>query len=291
MLLRSLFRSLLLTFALFSSAFAQVNPDWTTNHAPFRVVGNVYYVGSKDLASYLITTPEGDILINSNLPSSVPQIRKNIEALGFHFKDVKILLISHGHWDHAAGSAEIKQLTGAKYMVMEADVPVVESGGKMDFQYGAEAGSHFPATKVDRVLHDGDLVKLGGVVLVAHKTPGHTKGCTTWTIKVQEKGRTYNVVIVGSPNVNPGYKLVNNTAYPGIAEDYELTFHTLRSLPCDVFLGAHGGYFGMEAKYARMSAGGENPFVDPQGYANYVAEREQTFRRELAKQSGHDVSN
>ena len=286
-----LLRSLLLTFALFSSAFAQDNPDWTTNHVPFRVVGNVYYVGSNDLASYLITTPQGHILINSNLPSSVPQIRKNVEALGFHFKDVKILLISHGHWDHAAGSAEIKQLTGAKYMVMDADVPLVESGGKTDFQYGAEAGSQFPVTKVDRVLHDGDVVKLGGVVLVAHKTPGHTKGCTTWTMKVQEKGRTYNVVIVGSPNVNPGYKLVNNTAYPGIAEDYKLTFRTLKALPCDVFLGAHGAYFGMEAKYSRMSAGGENPFVDPQGYASYVAEREETFRRELAKQSGSDASN
>ena len=201
--------------------FAQDNPEWTTPHAPFRVVGNVYYVGSKDLASYLITTPQGHILINSNLTSSVPQIEKSVEALGFHFSDVKILLISHAHWDHAAGSAEIKQLTGAKYMVMDADVPVVESGGKTDFQYGAEAGSQFPPTKVDRVLHDGDEVQLGGVVLVAHKTPGHTKGCTTWTMKVQEKGKTYNVVIVGSPNVNPGYKLVNNAAYPGIAQDYE----------------------------------------------------------------------
>lgn len=280
-----LFRSLLLTLVFISSALAQNNPDWTTNHAPFRIIGNVYYVGSKDLASYLITTSQGDILINSNLPSSVPQIRKNVEALGFHFKDVKILLISHGHWDHAAGSAEIKRLTGAKYMVMDADVPVVESGGKTDFQYGSSAESQFPATKVDRVLHDGDEVKLGGVVLVAHKTPGHTKGCTTWTMKVREDTKTYNVVIVGSPNVNRGYKLVGNTAYPAIAQDYELTFRTLESLPCDVFLGAHGGYFGMEAKYARMKAGGVNPFIDPEGYKSYIAEREQAFRKELAKQT------
>ncbi len=280
------FRSLLLTLLFACSAFAQVNPEWTTNHAPFRVIGSVYYVGSQDLASYLITTPQGLILINSSLPSSVPLIRKNVEALGFHFKDVKILLISHGHWDHAAGSAEIKRLTGAKYMVMDADVPVVESGGKDDFQYGNSAESQFPATKVDRVLHDGDEVKLGGVVLVAHKTPGHTKGCTTWTMKVREDNKTYNVVIVGSPNVNTGYKLVDNTAYPTIAQDYELTFRTLKSLPCDVFLGAHGSYFGMEAKFPRMKAGGVNPFVDPEGYRSYVAEREQAFRTELAKQSG-----
>jgi len=281
-----LLRSLLLTFALACGAFAQSNPDWTTPHKPFRVIGNVYYVGSKDLASYLITTSQGDILINSNLTSSVPLIKKNVEALGFHFTDVKILLISHGHWDHAAGSAEIKRLTGAKYMVMDADVPVVESGGKTDFQYGADAGSHFPATKVDRVLHDGDEVKLGGVVLVAHKTPGHTKGCTTWTMKVREDAKSYNVVFVGSPNVNTGYKLVGNAAYPEIARDYESTFQTLKSLPCDVFLGAHGGYFGMEAKFARMKPGGVNPFVDPEGYKSYVAEREQAFRTELAKQSG-----
>jgi len=280
------FRSLLLTLLFACSAFAQVNPEWTTNHAPFRVIGSVYYVGSQDLASYLITTPQGLILINSSLPSSVPLIRKNVEALGFHFKDVKILLISHGHWDHAAGSAEIKRLTGAKYMVMDADVPVVESGGKDDFQYGNSAESQFPATKVDRVLHDGDEVKLGGVVLVAHKTPGHTRGCTTWTMRLREDNKTYNVVIVGSPNVNTEYKLVDNTAYPTIAQDYELTFRTLKSLPCDVFLGAHGSYFGMEAKFPRMKAGGVNPFVDPEGYRSYVAEREQTFRTELAKQSG-----
>ena len=281
-----LFRSLLLMLVCLSPAFAQDNPDWTMNHAPFRIIGNVYYVGSKDLASYLITTSQGDILINSSLPSSVELIRKNVEALGFHLKDVKILLISHAHWDHAAGSAEIKRLTGAKYMVMDADAPVVESGGKTDFQYGSSKESQFPPTKVDRVLHDGDEVKLGGVVLVAHKTPGHTKGCTTWTMKVREDTKTYNVVIVGSPNVNTGYKLVGNAEYPTIAQDYEQTFRTLQSLPCDVFLGAHGGYFGMEGKYARMKAGSTNPFVDPEGYKSYIAEREQTFRRELAKQSG-----
>jgi len=283
-----LFRALLLTLLFVGSAFSQDNPDWTTPHTPFRIVGNVYYVGSKDLASYLITTPQGHILINSNLTTSVPQIEKSVEALGFHFKDVKILLIIHGHWDHAAGSAAVVKATGAKYMVMDADVPLIEAGGKTDFQYGSEAGSQFPPAKVDRVLHDGDEVRLGGVVLVAHKTPGHTKGCTTWTMTVADGGKSYHVVIVGSPNVNTGYRLVKNAAYPGIAQDYEQTFRTLKALPCDVFLGAHGGYFGMEAKFQRIKEGGANPFVDPEGYRSYVAEREQAFRRELAKQSGDD---
>jgi metallo-beta-lactamase class B len=169
-------------------------------------------------------------------------------------------------------------------MVMDADVPEIEAGGKGNFQYGDVLTSRYQPTKVDRVLHDGDEVRLGGTVLVAHLTPGHTKGTTTWTTKVADGGKTYDVVIVGSPNVNAGYKLVNNDLYPQIAYDYETMFRVLKSLPCNVFLGAHGDYYGMEAKYARLKEGGENPFIDPDGYKKYVAEREQAFRTELAKQ-------
>ena len=278
------FRSLILTLAFASSLFAQASPDWTEPFSPYRIVGNIYYVGSRGLASYLITTPQGHILINSGLEESVPLIRKSIEKLGFQFRDVKILLISHAHWDHCAGSAVIQEITGAKYMVMDADVPVIESGGKGDFQYGNSRASLYRPAKVDRVLHDGDEVTLGDTVLVAHLTPGHTKGCTTWTLTATESGKTYNVVIVGSPNVNPGYKLVDNTLYPRIAQDYDRMFHVLGSLPCDVFLGAHGNYYGMEAKFARLNKGGPNPFIDPEGYKSYVAEREQAFRLELEKQ-------
>ena len=285
MLLKVLFRSLIVTLALAGSLFAQGSPEWTQTFPPHRVMSNVYYVGSKGLASYLITTSQGHILINSSLESSVPLIRESIEKMGFRFSDVKILLISHAHWDHCAGSALVKELTGAKYMVMDADVPEVEAGGKGNFQYGNSADTLYKPAKVDRVLHDGDEVKLGDVVLVAHRTPGHTKGCTTWTMKVIDGGKAYNVVIVGSPNVNPGYKLVNNALYPQIAQDYELMYRTLKSLPCDIFLGAHGGYYGMEEKFSRMKEGGVNPFVDPEGYKNYVAERESAFRTELKKQS------
>ena len=277
-------RILILLFALSGSVSAQTNQDWTQPFPPHRVIGNVYYVGSKDLASYLITTPQGHILINSSLTSSPALIRQSVEQLGFKFSDIKILLISHAHADHCAGSARIKQLTHAKYMVMDGDVPVVEDGGKSDFHYGKSPDMHFPPTKVDRVLHDGDEVRLGGVVLVAHKTPGHTKGCTTWTMKVNGRHNVYNVVIVGSPNVNPGYKLVNNEAYPQIAQDFEQTFRVLKALPCDVFLGAHGSYYGMVAKYAKIKNGGANPFIDPAGYKAFVADREQAFLAELHRQ-------
>ncbi|HJT72014.1 MAG TPA: subclass B3 metallo-beta-lactamase [Terriglobales bacterium] len=249
-----------------------------------HVIANLYFVGSKSLGIYLVTTPKGHILINAGLEASIPAIQKSVESMGFRFSDIKILLISHAHWDHNAGAAAIKKLTHAKYMVMDADVPVVESGGRKDFAYGGEPDTFYPPAKVDRVLHDGDTVELGGTVLTAHLTPGHTKGCTTWTMKVQNGGKTYDVVIVGSPNVNPGYKLVNNPAYPEIASDYEKGFQVLRSLHCDVFLGAHGNYYDMEGKYARLKQGAENPFIDPEGYENYVGEREQAFRAELATQ-------
>jgi metallo-beta-lactamase class B len=265
---------------------AATNADWTTPIAPFRIAGNLYYVGSRDLASYLVVTPQGDILINSSLESSVPLIRSSVEQLGFKFQDVKILLISHAHSDHDAGSAEIKQETGAQYMVMDGDVPVVESGGAQDFQYPNE---RYPALKVDRVLHDADQVRLGNALLIAHKTPGHTRGCTTWTMQVTDGQRLLNVVIVGSWNVNPGYRLVDRpgqaASYPGIAADFQHTFPLLATLPCDVFLGAHGAYFHMLEKLERLRAGSsQNVWIDPIGYQAAVAERRQAFETELLRQ-------
>lgn len=263
---------------------AQARPEWTDPFPPFRIAGNLYYVGSKGLASYLITTPQGHILINSGPENNLPLIRASVKRLGFGFGDVRVLLISHAHWDHDAGSAAIKRITGATYMVMDGDVSVVESGGQTDFQYGGDTTMRYPPTTVDRVLHDGDKVTLGRTSLVAHWTPGHTKGCTTWTMKVQESGKTYDVAIIGSPNVNEGYKLVNNAAYPEIAAHYEHTFRVLRSLPVDIFLGAHGSYFDLETKYSRMTERGVSPFIDPEGYRYYVREREEAFRTELARQ-------
>jgi metallo-beta-lactamase class B len=273
----------MLTYAAAAGAQTPAS-DYLVPFPPHHVIGNVYFVGSKGLGIYLVVTPAGNILINAGLEDSVPLIQQSVQKLGFKFSDIKILLISHAHFDHDAGAAAIIRTTGAKYMVMDADVPVVESGGQADFFYGDRLGGLYPPAKVDRVLHDGGRVELGGTVLTAHLTPGHTKGCTTWTMTAEEGGRKYNVVIVGSPNVNEGYKLVNNPKYHAIAGDYERMFLVLKSLPCDVFLGAHGNYYGLEAKYARLQQGGPNPFIDPQGYKQYVDEREQTFRAELQRQ-------
>ena len=283
-------RTQALVLAAFASiAYADVAlsqpAEWLEPFPPFRIAENLYYVGTKGLASYLVTTPQGHILINSDLEANVPQIQASVAQLGFKFGDVKILLISHAHWDHNAGSARVKALTGATYMVMEGDVDVVESGGKTDFHYGGDPRAHFPVTRVDRALRHGEEVKLGDVVLVAHHTPGHTKGCTTWSMTVRIGDKTYNAVIIGSPNVNPGYRLVDNVKYPTIAQDFERTFRVLGSLRCDVFLGAHGSYFDLASKYARFKAGAADAFVDPAGCRAFVRQKEGEFRAELAKQT------
>jgi metallo-beta-lactamase class B len=230
----------------------------------------------------LLTFTMSDILINPDFEQSVPLIQKSVEQLGFKFSDIKIILISHAHDDHAAGAALAKKLSGGQLMVMDADAAEVANGGAGDFQYG----SRWAPTKVDRVLHDGEQVTLGNLVLTAHLTPGHTKGCTTWTTDVKEGSRSYHVVIVGSPNVNEGYKLVDNKLYPQIASDYAKTFQVLKILPCDIFLGAHGSYFNMDEKLKHLRPNGPNPFIDPAGYRAYVNEREEAFRRELAAQQG-----
>src|SRR5215510_5476163 len=264
----------LLSMIVFAApALAQQNPDWHREFPAFKIAGNLYWVGTADLAVYLINTPQGNILINSDFPEDVPLIKKNIERLGFKYADTKIILASHAHGDHDAALGLIKKDTGARLMIMDADVPETES---------TRQGR--PGAKVDRVLHDGDVVELGGSKLTAHLTPGHTKGCTTWTMQVDEGGRNLNVVIIGSPNVNAGTILVGNKNYPQITDDYVKTFKVLSRLPVDLFLGAHGAYFGLKAKYEKMKAGGPNPFIDPAGYKAYVSEREATFLKELERQ-------
>jgi len=274
-------RAIVLSFFLGSTALlAQGNPDWHREFPAFRIAGNIYYVGTADLASFLIATPQGHILLNTDFKEDVPLIRKSVEQLGFAYKDIKVILISHAHGDHDEATSLVRSETGAKLMVMDADVPAEESSAP------GRPGAH-----VDRVLHDGDTVELGGSKLVARLTPGHTKGCTTWTMQVREDGRTLNVVVIGSPNVNAGYVLVGNKNYPQIADDYVKTFARLKSLPCDVFLGAHGAYFGLKAKYAKLKAEATNPFIDPDGYKAYVAERNETFQKEWARQQQNPGSS
>ncbi|PYS03000.1 MAG: subclass B3 metallo-beta-lactamase [Acidobacteria bacterium] len=269
MIKRSLF--LLLVFA--APVLGQQNPDFHRDFPPFKIAGNLYWVGTADLSVYLINTPQGNILINSDFPEDLPQIKKSIGQLGFKYSDTKILLASHAHGDHDAAIGIMKKETGARLMIMDADVAETES-----------TAPGRPGAKVDRVLHDGDTVEFGGSKLTAHLTPGHTKGCTTWTMQVDDGGRKLNAVIIGSPNVNRGYLLVGNKNYPQIADDYVKTFKVLKSLPADLFLGAHGNSFGLKAKYEKMKSGGPNPFIDPAGYKAYVSEREGAFLKEWERQ-------
>lgn len=272
---------LLTTFLLAVAAVGQGQSDWYEPFPAHKVIGNVYYVGSKDLATFLITTPEGHILINSGFERTVPLTQKSVTSLGFKMTDVKILLASHAHSDHVAGHALLQKLTGAKVYVMRGDDQVIATGGEGQYLYST---SRWEPCKVDRVLKDGDEVKLGGVTLVAHLTPGHTRGCTTWTWRVEDSGKTYEVVVVGSPNVNPGYKLAGNESYLEIAADFAKTFEVLKSLPCDVFLGAHGSYYGIVDRYALAEKGQANAFVNAEGYKEYVAQQERAFRKILADQ-------
>ena len=262
---------------------AQNDPAYTTPIAPFQIADNLFYVGSKDLASFLITTPQGDILINTGVEANVPMIQKSIETLGFKITDVRILLNGQAHSDHVGGNAQLLRLIHAQQMVMDGDAPIVERGGAADF-----AIDHYTPSHVDRVLHDGDNVSLGDVTLVAHKTAGHTRGCTTWTMRVTQHGIAREVVIVGG--LSPlDYRLVAKPGkpaqWPGIKGDFEHTFAALPTLHCDIFLGAHAGYFGMLEKLARRkSASDESVWVDPDGYRKFVAEGAADFRARLAKQ-------
>lgn len=277
-------KTLSFCFALMLASSACASPDWYEPFPAFRIAGNLYYVGTKGLASYLVVTDKGNILINSDYEANVPMVKRNIESLGFRYQDTKLLLISQAHSDHAAASALIKKETGAKYWVMEGDVDVAESGGKTDYLFGKEPEQWYPPTKVDHVLHDGERVTLGATTLVAHLTPGHTKGCTTWTMQVNEKGHSYQAVIVGGVSINPGTKFVNNTAYPAIVADFEKMWRVSKALPADIFLGAHGIYFDLEAKYARWVKGDKTAFVDREGYQHFIAGKEKEFHDELQRQ-------
>jgi len=271
-----------MTRPLLLAAASLVLPAGAHGETPFpphRIAGNLYYVGSVEYASYLVATPRGHILINPSFEESVPLIEAAVSRLGFRFSDIRILLTSHAHADHIAGCAAAVERSGARVMIMRGDEGVVASGGEGDFQYS----SRYRPCKVARVLKDGDAVELGGAKLVARLTPGHTRGCTTWTMRVADGGAVLDAVIIGSPNVNSGYQLVGNAKYPRIADDFRRTFAVLKSLKCDLFLGAHGAYYGLEEKHRRLGKGA-NPFIDPEGYKAWVADRERLFLEKLAAQ-------
>lgn len=257
--------------------------SWNRPFAPFRIIGNIYYVGTSGVAQFLIVTSQGHILVDSGFEASVPGLADNVRALGFRFEDVKILLASHAHIDHVQGHALVRRMTGAQVVASAPDAPVIASGGKGEPVFdGVYAWAPCP---VDRAVADGESVTLGGTTLVAHLTPGHTRGATTWTMDVSDGGRTLAVVFFPSANVNPGVHLVDNPRYPEIATDFQRSFAVWKSLPCDVPLGAHGSFFDMETKQQRLAAGATpNPFIDPQGYRRLVAEAEKRFQDQLVSE-------
>ncbi|MFL6594051.1 MAG: subclass B3 metallo-beta-lactamase [Chthoniobacterales bacterium] len=287
-------RCLFPLFAVFvaASAAAEIDSSWTTPLPPFQIADNLYYVGSQDLAAFLVTTLAGNILINANLDTSPPQIRASVEQLGFQWANTKILLNGQAHFDHMGGAAQILHETGAKDMVMEGDADVVESGGRTDFLAAAGALPPYPRAQVNRVLRDGDTVELGGATLTAHKTAGHTRGCTTWTLRVHLPGeppeRLRNVVVVGGVSFWSDFHFVDRgeqrASYPGIAQDFARTFEVLRSLPCDIFLGAHGSYFDLRSKLPHLAEEGPRVFVDPDGYKEFVAKAQAAFETALKKE-------
>jgi len=247
--------------------------DQDTAFPPHKIIGNLYYVGTRSLGTFLIVTPQGNILINSDYERTVPVIKSSVEKLGFKFTDIKILLGSHAHGDHMEGDALAVELSGAQAYAMAEDLPALQTmrtpSGKARPQY--------------KVIHDGDKVTLGGTTLVAHLTPGHTRGCTTWTATMEDGGKSYDVVIIGSVGVNQGTQLVNNKQVPGIAEEYQRSFRILRGLKCDIPLGSHPAMYNLAEKYPKVGKG-SNPFIDPQGYKTELDIQETAFNAVLDDQ-------
>jgi metallo-beta-lactamase class B len=275
---------LLATKSLFAQA-DETSRTWNKPVAPFRIAGNLYYVGAIEITSYLITTPEGHFLLDGGFVETVPQIEHNIAELGFKLTDVKFLLNSHAHYDHAGGLAELKKVAGAKFLASEGDAPLLRSGGHGDFRFGDTLT--FPPIAPDQIVHDEEAIRLGNQMVVAHLTPGHTKGCTTWTTKIRDGDKVYDVVFVGSQSALD-YKFVGPESYPGITADFERSFALLNHLPCDVFLASHGSFFHFVEKHERLLRGDANAFIDPNGYKAYLRESEQEFRDKLARQRQHE---
>jgi len=248
---------------------------------PFRVVGNVYYVGANEITAFLVTTPKGHVLVNAGFVETVSIIESSIRKLGFRVEDIRYLLVGQAHSDHAGGLAQLKARTSAKLIASDGDAPLLERGGRDDPQFGSRF--LFPPVRPDRIVRDGDRIVLGGTELVALITPGHTPGCTTWTMRTRENGRDFDVVFVGGATA-PGYRLLDNPRYPNAEGDFARTFDLLEKLPCDVFLGAHGSYFDLESKRERLSRKGPNPFVDSGALRRYAAAIREDHTRQVARE-------
>jgi metallo-beta-lactamase class B len=284
MLPRSIALPIFFSAALASSSLAQDDPTWTRSFPPFRIIGNIYWVGSYDLSTYLITTPQGHILINTGVGDTALRIKASVEQLGFKLSDTRILTTTQGHYDHVAGLAALKRMTGARLVVSEAEKELLESGGKLDFRFGDTPGAQFEPVKVDSTFRDNDTIALGGAMLTAHHHPGHTKGSTSFTLNVQESGKMYRVVIANMPSINPGVTVSGMPNYPGIADDYARTFKAQKDMAIDVFLASHASQFKLHEKYKPGDPSNPDRFVDPQGFKAAVEELEKAYRDQLARE-------
>jgi metallo-beta-lactamase class B len=255
--------------------------DWTIPFEPRRIVGNIYYVGSNLISSFLIVTPAGHILLDTGPIEMLPQVTANIEKLGFKSREVKVLLNSHGHFDHCGGFAEFKRRTGATVVASKLDGDLISRGGKGDFYWGDDLA--YEPVKPDRTVSDDESVDLGGVTLTAHLTPGHTKGCTSWSMPVSENGKDYNVLFLCGLTAS-SYKLTNNDKYPNIVDDERSSFRKLRGMHVDVLLASHAFYFDLVGKAARQKPGAANPFIDPEELGRHVTEMEKDFEEALEAQ-------
>jgi metallo-beta-lactamase class B len=263
--------------------FVQMPAQWTQATKPFRLAGPIHYVGTTELAAFLIHTPQGHILIDGSVPAAAPVVEKSIRDLGFKPEDIRILLTTQAHFDHVGTHAHFKKLSGGIVQAMDGDAQLLRSGGKTDYLFGKDPNYHFPPMAVDRVLKDGDIITLGGERLTARRTPGHTPGSTTFLMDVNEGGKIYRVVFAASTSVNPGTGLAKNPSYPGILDDYRKTFGTLLSLEPDIFVSGHASFFDLEKKRAAVNP--KNPaaaFVDPAGYQKLIAQKKADFEKYLA---------
>lgn len=259
---------------------AAQNEAWTRPFPGHRVIGNLYAVGTYDLAVFLITSDEGHILINTGVEDSTAQIRENIESLGFRLEDVEILLQMQSHWDHTAALAEIKEITGAEMWATAADAPVLEDGGFSDPHFGGRES--FTPVSVDKIIADGDLIELGTTRLTVIETPGHTAGSSSYAMQVSEGGRDYNVVIANMGTINPGKQLVVDPTYPGVADDFAETFRKQKAWDVDVWVAAHGSQYGLHGKYEAGQDYSPDTFVDPDGFLAAVERLEGLYREQLA---------
>ena len=264
------------------------DPQRTEPIEPFRIIDNIYFVGPTIHAtSYLFTSPDGHILVDATYEKFVPTIIKNIEKLGFKAEDIKVLLSTEAHPDHVDGLTAMKEITGATIMATAPDAVVIESGGKEDFR--DREGDPYPWTpaKIDRIIEDGEKISVGDTVLTVHLTAGHTKGCTTFTTVAEEGGQNYDVVVLCAVLVNPNMPLVGHPKYANMPEDFAYTYARLKILPVEVFLGPHGWIFGLQEKLERMKQGSKvNPFIDPEGFYNYILGVEKQYLDTLKTELG-----